>query len=213
MELRRVLISEIEKVKNLELLVAAEVGADRYFPLTDYALRKAVSHGLVFGAFDAEQLVGICAGFVEQTDKETFKGKVRNWKEVLGHDGFLRFAYVMLSSQRGKGVTKDLLVGAMAAAAGAGFQHAIATVAVDNGPSIKILIDSGFQIQFVGPVYHDKIRLVTYHKFGSLTTAALPSEWALSTDVQSQQSLLARNYLGVAVRREGDATAIGYQSC
>jgi GNAT superfamily N-acetyltransferase len=211
MELRPVRISEAEKVRHLEEQVTAEVGAGRYFPLSEEARTAAIDRRLAYGAFDGEQLVALCVGFTESADRETFKDKVRNWNAILEQNAFIRIAYVALSSVRGKGLIKELLAASLSAASREGCRHAIATVAADNGPSIKILIDAGFQVQFVGPVYGDKVRIVTHRRLGPLFDSVSPTEWIPSTDIQRQQELLGQGYLGVAAKRESDHVLIGYE--
>jgi GNAT superfamily N-acetyltransferase len=202
--------AELSKVRTLELSVAAEVGSDRYVPLSESAVVQSIDAGLAVGAFSGKEIIGVCIAFVEAVDYQTFVSKLPNSEEILRPASFVRFAYVVSPASRGGGITGELLQRAMKQARDSDYKHAIATVAVNNGPSINILLKAGFDIKYVGPVYGEKVRMITHRALHDVTPRRAPSVWTDSSDVLNQQKLLSQGLVGVEAKRQGENTLIGY---
>lgn len=210
MEYRFLNNDELSKVRKLELSVASEVGPDRYVPLSESAVVQSIHAGLAVGAFSGTEIVGVCVAFVEPRDPETFAGKLPNGEEILRPDSFVRFAYVVSPASRGGGITRELLHRATVKAANSLYKHAIATVAVNNGPSINILLKAGFDVEYVGPVYGDKVRMITHRLLLDVAPRQVPTVWISSAEVVSQQKLISEGFVGVSAKRQGQSTLIGY---
>ncbi len=202
-------IKDLSLVRALELAVAKEVGEERYVPLSERSVSQSLKDGTCIGSFINDQLIGICIGFTELDDLNLFTDKIQN-SSALTAGNFIRYAYVVSSKARGKGITKNLLSESLAVSRSKNLEHALATVAVNNGPSIKILLDTGFQITYVGPVYGDKIRYVSYQELKKFSHAFSVTKWILSTDLETQKELLQNGFRGIYARKEDENTFIGY---
>lgn len=151
----------------------------------------------------------MCIGFTELQDLDLFRDKVGH--DVTLHSGnFIRYAYVVSPEFRGRNIAKQLLSKALKLAQMKKLSFALATVAVDNSPSVKILLDCGFTVHYVGPVYGGRVRYVTCQSFELKHEHDSISDWIVATDIQEQREFLRRGYRGCRLRREEKMVFIGY---
>jgi len=100
--------AELSKLRTLELSVAAEVGPDRYVPLSESAVVQSIDAGLAVGALSGKEIIGVYIASVEAGDFQIFVSKLPNSEEILRPASFVRFAYVVSPASRGGGIAGEL---------------------------------------------------------------------------------------------------------
>ena len=130
-------------IQELQLQVAEEVGIKTYIPIKDSIVQESLVRGMIFGSFLKDRLIAVCIGFSQKEDILIFN---KILPKINLEQGFIRLAYVVSIEAREAGLIKILLKECLMAARRLGLNHALATVSPMNGKSIKILLDSGFQI-------------------------------------------------------------------
>lgn len=212
-ELKLLLPKSLPRVQELQNRVSAEVGRNQYVPLEDQYVDLALRRGWALGAEQRGRLVGASIGFGDQEEADLFGPKVP--KDINLVDGnFLCFTGIVGADQRGNGIARELLRQSIEQARVLGKSYCITTVAPHNGPSLKVVLDCGFKISYLGPVYGEQVRVVAWLDIGSKLDNGDYGNltWIDSTDINKQIDFLSAGRQGVRARRGQTAsnTEIGY---
>ena len=154
--------SDLKTIENIQDRVVAEVGEERFSPVTMGMVSKSMDQqgGGSLGAFYEEKLIAVLVDFVDDEFLPIYIEKTGI--AIDPKEGFRQYFYIVDPDFRGFSITQKLFAEAVKLETKRSTRHLLATVAVDNIASIKVLLNGGMKIHYVGPVYGEKVRFITY---------------------------------------------------
>jgi ribosomal protein S18 acetylase RimI-like enzyme len=153
--------SEKKLAAELEAQVAGESGLQKFVPVPDEVRSEASSGGRIMGAFVDGLLVAQCLGYQNENFFDLYKKRLPNEID-FDFDSSVVFVFLVADAFRRNGLAKTLLGECIQRCKSLGYKSGLATVAPDNVPSIKVLLDCGFRIHYTGPFFADNIRLALH---------------------------------------------------
>ncbi len=202
--------SQLGKILAIQEAVLEEVGEAQFSPVPRNQISCRLHQGLSFGAYVDDNLVGVLVNFLDEAALPIYATKMGI--PINLDAGYAQFFYIVAPAYRGQRIANQLLNQAIHAARQQDVQHVVATVAVDNVASLKMLFENRMQIRYAGNVYGEKIRFITHQDLRTPQNVDNYSrQYIASADIAAQQKIISQQFVGVGIQTSESGVAIGYE--
>ena len=202
--------NDIDTIIDTQTAVVEEVGIEQFSPVAKEKIAIRLPDNTSVGAFHNNELAAMVVDFLNPKNAAMYADKTL--LPIKLEEGFRQYLYIVNPLYRGYGLTDKLFKHAMNQAESAKTTHIAATVAPDNIPSLKILLNNGMHIYFVGKIYGNSIRYITYRnlKKNQFLENIDSASWIALSDLQAQNLAISNGNIGVKIIKENNIYKIGF---